>query len=343
MNKELKLTFYKSLTVGAAVLVLYLIYRARIILPTVLYGAIIAYLLLPITNLFSKKMPRWLASLITMLIFIFIFSLIVYFFIPVIIHGTNEIALKLPQIYNNISRLFDWIRKFVLPIKGLNSSDQIAQNIIAIIQDNLKLALTKWAEFTINKIALIPSLILSIMLGFFFMKESPVLYRVLLRNIKPGSREPVKNLLTKTNLSLRAYFGTLVIISICTGFFMGLAAYVAGIKFFLLIGILDACLEIIPYIGPTIVFIIGGTISLFTSLKTLIVFSVLFSIVEIVQNNFIIPHFVGERLKISPVIIIIMIAAGGVLLGALGVLIATPSFIIIKNIIDAANLYKEKT
>ncbi len=340
MNKELKLTFYKSLTVGAAILVLYLIYRVRVILPTILYGAIIAYILLPVTNYISKKTPRWLASLISMLIFIVIFSLIIYFFIPVIISGVNEIALKLPDIYANISQFFNWVKGFFRQT-GQNS-EQMIQNLILTLQENMRLALGKWTDFTINKITLIPSIILSMMLGFFFMNESQILYRVLLRNVKPSSREVVKNFLTKTNISLRTYFSTLVLISIFTGFFMGLAAYVSGIKFFLLIGALDAILEIVPYVGPTIVFIVGGTISLFTSLKTLIVFAILFSIIEIVQNNFVIPHFIGGRLKISPVIIIIMIAIGGVLLGALGVIIATPAFLIIKNIIESTNLPEEK-
>jgi len=342
MNKELKSLFYKSLVVGAAVLVLYLIYRVRIIIPTVLYGAIIAYILLPITNFLSKKIPRWLASFTSMLIFVIIFFLIIYFFVPLIIHGFNEIALKLPDIYSNLSEFFSWFKKLFFTEKLGQNSEKIFQDFVLNMQENVRLIINKWLEFTINKLVLIPSVILSAMLAFFFMKESKILYRVALRNVKPGQREIVRKFLTKTNTSLRMYFGTFVLISVCTGFFMGLAAYIAGIKFFILIGMLDAFLEIIPYVGPAIVFIIGSAISLFTSLKTLIAFAILFSIIEIVQNTFIIPHFVGERLKISPVIIIVMITAGGVLFGALGVIIATPTFLVIKNIIDMANLPKEQ-
>ena len=342
MNKELKSIFCKSLVVGAAILILYLIYRVRVILPTILYGAIIAYILLPITNFLSKKISRWLASLVSMLIFVVIFSLIIYFFVPLIIHGFNEISLKLPEISSNLSEFFNWFKKFFFTTKLGQNSEKIFQDFVLTMQENIRLIINKWLEFTINKLSLIPSMILSTMLAFFFMKESQVLYRVALKNVKLGQREIFREFLVKTNVSLRIYFGTLVLISVCTGFLMGLAAYIAGIKFFILIGVLDAFLEIIPYVGPTIVFIIGSAVSLFTSLKTLIVFAILFSIIEVVQNTFVIPHFVGGRLKISPVIIIIMIIAGGVLFGALGVLIATPAFLVIKNIIDMVNLPKEK-
>jgi predicted PurR-regulated permease PerM len=342
MNNELKSIFYKTLAVGAAVLFIYLIYRARIIFPPILYGSIIAYILLPITNFLARKLQRWLASLISMLLFIFIFSMIIYFFIPIFIQGLNEIASKLPQVYTTLSQFFDWLRNLFFPGKGVQGSDQLIQNIITTLQDNLKVILSKSAEFTFSKLVLIPSFLLSMMLAFFFMKESQVLYRVTLRNVKPVQREKIRTLLNKTNVSLRIYFGTLVLISICTGFFMGLAAYVSGIKFFLLIGVLDAILEIVPYVGPTIVFTVGATISLFTSIRTLIIFAILFSAIEIVQNSFIIPHFVGGRLKISPVIIIIMISIGGVLLGALGVLIATPVFLITKNMLDMINYPKEE-
>jgi predicted PurR-regulated permease PerM len=88
----------------------------------------------------------------------------------------------------------------------------------------------------------------------------------------------------------------------------------------------------LPYIGPTIVFLTGALLSLTQGFKTFLAFIIVFSIVEGLFSNGILPHMVGDKLKVPPVIIILMIAIGGAIFGPLGVLIATPTFLILRNI-----------
>lgn len=332
MNREIKTAFFTALILGLTVILLYLLYIMRGIFPPIIYGAIIAYFLLPAVNFFSKKIPRSLASIFTLLLFFFIFVVMGYLLFPLIIHELNELVVKLPDFYVNLSNALDSIRKLVNPTGGNKYFDQIIQKFIEAVQAQSSSFIERAITFTMNKFSLFSSFVLSLLLAFFFMKDSKVLFRIVLRRIDPKERKKWRIFFENTNKDLRAYFSTLLLISIFTGIILGTVSSIAGIKYAALIGVIDSLLEMLPYIGPFIVFIVGSILSLTTSFGAFVAYIIIFSLVEGLQNSLLTPHLIGGRLKITPVIVILMIAVGGSLFGALGVIIATPVFLIGRNL-----------
>ncbi|MGB9694967.1 MAG: AI-2E family transporter [Caldisericaceae bacterium] len=332
MNKEIRTAFFTALILGFTVITLYLVYIMRGIFPPIIYGGIIAYFLLPVTNFFSRKIPRSIASILTLLLFFLIFVIIGYLLFPIIIHELNELIIRLPDFYVNLSNALDSVRKLINPTGGNKYFNTIIQKFIETLQAQSSNFVEKAINSTISKISIVSSFVLSLLLSFFFMKDSKVLFRIVLRRTSVSNRKKVKFFLENTNRDLRAYFSTLLLISIFTGIVMGTASSIAGIKYAVLIGVLDSLLEMLPYIGPFVVFIVGSILSLTTSFGAFIAFVVIFALIEGLQNSVLTPHLIGGRLKITPVIVILMIAVGGSLFGALGVIIATPTFLIARNL-----------
>lgn len=341
MNREFKTAFFVGFILMLSVILLYLLYLIRGIIPPIIYGGIVAYLLLPITNFFSKKVPRGLASFFSLVIFFLILVGISYFLFPVIFHEFTQLTQRIPDIYKNVLSFLAKVKNYIAP-----TGTEVLENMLQTFFDNLQKYLMDFAqsvlEKTLNKITLIPSVFFSLFLAYFFMRDSKIIYRITLRRFNGERREVVKNFLDRTNYDLRAYFSTLVLIAISTGIIMGLTSAIIGVRYAVLIGVIDLFLEMLPYVGPAIVFVIGSLLSLITSLKTFVYFAIAFSIIEFLQNSYITPHFVGERLKITPVIIIAMIAVGGAIFGALGVIIATPTFLILRNLFAANKSQKEE-
>ncbi len=333
MNREIRTAFFTALILGITVVMLYFLYLTRGVFPPIIYGVIIAYVLLPLTNLLSRKLPRMLASMISILLFILVFAVIGYLLIPVIIHEFNELVIRLPNFYVNLTNALNYVTKLFNPAGVKNYFSQVMQRFIDTLQAQAGTILEKMFSFAVNKFSVFPATVLSLLLSFFFMKDSPILYRITLKRIHPKIRKSWRSFFEKTNSEIRAYFSTLVFIAIFTGLLMGSLSSLAGIKYAVLIGVLDASLEMLPYIGPTTVFIVGSVLSLTTSVGSFFAFALIFSAIELAQNSLVTPHLVGGKLKITPVIIILMIAVGGALFGALGVIIATPTFLIGRNIV----------
>ncbi len=315
------------------VILLYAIFKIRRVFPPIFYGIFIGYLLLPITNFFSKKIPRFFASLLTIALFLSVLILMGYMLIPKIIKEASEVTANLPNIINSISIFLEnLINK--LPVNAReNLLKSFLGNADNIFRTNIDLLEKTFLTTLLQKIKLIPSFFVSIVLAFFFMKDSAMLFNVSSKLFKDDNNKSWLKFLKENNEEIRTYYGTLLIIAICTGIMIGTMSYFVGLKYFLIIGFMDSFLELLPYVGPTIVYIIGATFAALTSFKTFLLFSVFFIAIEVIQSQIVIPHFTGKRIKMPPIAIILLIIIGGALAGALGIIIAVPSFIVIRNII----------
>jgi predicted PurR-regulated permease PerM len=111
------------------------------------------------------------------------------------------------------------------------------------------------------------------------------------------------------------------------------------------IGLLSGFLNIIPYFG----FVIGFGLSLLVSLidwepMALVGVLLTFAVVQGLEGYVITPRIVGEKVGLSPVVVIISLLLGGELLGLLGVLLALPIAGIVRVLLpDVLAAYRAST
>ncbi len=340
-----KLTTVVTLTVLGIIFSVLLLLKIRAIIPPILYAIFIAYLLLPITNFFSRKMPRFLASFLSILIFVIIFTLLGYLIFPQITKQFTEFVQKVPNIANSIKDYINGISNLIPTKNNPSSVDAFVQNLSSNIESALSIAVKQGTTIILKKVSLIPSVFLSLVLAFFFMKDSPMFYRITKRIYKEENNKKWEIFLEKTNREVRDYYSLLLLVALFTGIIMGFMSYLVGVPYYLLIGAMDAVLELLPYIGPTIVFTTGGIFAIFKSLDTFLLFTIFFFTIEAIQSQIVIPHFAGRKINLPPIAVILLIILGGAIAGVLGIIIAVPSFIIIKNALMVFNpkLYKRFT
>jgi predicted PurR-regulated permease PerM len=329
----IKLTTVVTLTVLGIIAFVLILLKIRAVIPPILYAIFIAYLLLPITNFFAKKMPRFLASFFSILIFVVIFALLGYLIFPQITKQFTEFVQKVPNIANTIKDYLNNLIK-IMPVENKPTGvDTFIQNLSANIELVLTNMLKQGTTIVLRKVSLIPSVFLSLVLAFFFMKDSTLFYRITRKLHTENDTKKWEIFLEKTNREVRDYYSLLLLVAIFTGFTMGLMSYLVGVPYYLLIGAMDSVLELLPYIGPTIVFTIGGLFAIFKSLNTFLLFALLFFAIEAIQSQIVIPHFAGRKINLPPVAVILLIILGGAIGGILGIIIAVPTFIITKNLL----------
>ena len=326
-----KLTTFITLIVLGIIFSILLLLKIRAIIPPILYAIFIAYLLLPITNFLAKKMPRFLASFLSILIFLVIFIFLGYLIFPQITKQFTEFVQKVPNIANSIKEYINGIANIIPAKNNPSSLDIFIQNLSSNIESALSTIVKQGTAIILKKVSLIPSAFLSLVLAFFFMKDSSMFYRITKKLHSENSGKKWEIFLEKTNREVRDYYSLLLLIALFTGTIMGFMSYLVGVPYYLLIGAMDSILELLPYIGPTIVFTIGGIFAIFKSLNTFLLFAVFFFAIEAIQSQIVIPHFAGRKINLPPIAVILLIILGGAIGGILGIIIAVPSFIIIKN------------
>jgi predicted PurR-regulated permease PerM len=120
---------------------------------------------------------------------------------------------------------------------------------------------------------------------------------------------------------------------------LGGILYLLGIKHAILIGVIFAFLNLIPYIGALIGNIIGVLLTLTSSQEVWPIVTVLATIafVQFLDNNILMPRIVGSKVKINALATIVGVLVAGALGGISGMFLSLPVIAVLKIVFDRTN------
>ena len=114
------------------------------------------------------------------------------------------------------------------------------------------------------------------------------------------------------------------------------ALLILGIPYAILLGIISALLNVIPYIGG----IVGVALPMIVALATkstgwyAIYVLAIFYFIQLVDNNYIVPKIVASKVKLNALFSIIVVFVGNALWGIPGMFLSIPLLAIVKLICD---------
>ncbi|HEX8262985.1 MAG TPA: AI-2E family transporter [Allosphingosinicella sp.] len=134
------------------------------------------------------------------------------------------------------------------------------------------------------------------------------------------------------------YLGTITVVNIGMGLAVALILYMLDMPTPLMWGGIVAVLNYIPYLGPiasALLLALGGLMA-FADPWYAFLPALCFIGVHLVEANLITPFFVGRRLTINPLLILVALSFWAWVWGTTGALLAVPLLIIMKTVLDAA-------
>ena len=115
-----------------------------------------------------------------------------------------------------------------------------------------------------------------------------------------------------------------VVLSLTIGVITWLALTILGIPFALPLAILAGFLEIIPTLGPIIAAIPATIVALAISPVMALSVIAVYIVIQLTENNFLVPKIMQKAVGLNPVVIIIAILVGSNLFGVIGALLSIP-------------------
>ena len=97
-----------------------------------------------------------------------------------------------------------------------------------------------------------------------------------------------------------------------------------GVDFALPLAIIAGILEIVPTIGPILSAIPAIIVALNTSPILALVVAISYFLIQLLENNILVPRIMQRAVGLNPIVIIVGIIIGGKLLGIAGALLAIP-------------------
>lgn len=339
MTNQLPLTVKRSIELlGIALLVTLLVIGRDIIMP-ILMAFFISIMLLPIYRfLMKKKFPETLAIILPIIIMLVFIAGIVWFFSAQI----GILAEDFPQIKENVSNHLKSLQEWIGSITGIETTKQTA--FLKEKSDdllNMSGQAASGAAVTLSGIFVFVGLLPIYIYLLLFYKD--ILLRFTFMWFKTEDHPKVKEVVYETESIIKSYLVGLLIQVTYMTILLGGILLLVGIKHALLIGVIFALLNLIPYVGALIGNLIGVLLTLTSSTELWPVITVLgiIAVVQFVDNNILMPRIVGSKVKINAMFAIIGVLIGGTIAGISGMFLSLPIIAVLKIIFDRSEQFKQ--
>ena len=309
----------------------YILYIGQGIILPVLYAAILAVLLNPLVNrLCHHRVNRILAIFIAVILLLLVFGGVVYF----VINQSLRFGDSLPALEQKINILLEtfskWIsRTFNISAKKVNAWVVDTENT----QLNASAAILGQTLITATNVLKLFFLIPVYVFMFLFYK--PLLLDFISRLFRKESHETVSEVLFETKTLIQSYLVGLLIEAAIVASLNATGLLLLGIDYAILLAIIGALLNIIPYIGGIIAVVLPVLIA-YTTKSPVYVLGVLilYMIVQFTDNHYIMPRIVASKVRINALVSIVVVFIGGAIWGVAGMFLSVPLTAIVKVIFD---------
>ena len=336
--KELPLTVRRSIELIGICLLGALIFIGNDIIMPVLMAFFLSIVLLPIYRfLRARKFPDVLSILLPILLgAVFIAAIIWFFSIQISI-----LANDFPQIQKNINYHLNNLSYWINVKTDFSTQEQIKflneqSNKLLINAGNIIGGAAGSITSAFIFIGLVPIYI------YLFLSYKNLLLRFVFVWFEPDQHRKVQEVMKEIEVIIKNYLiGLLIQIAYITVLLGGILL-LFGIKHALLIGVIFALLNLIPYVGALIGNLLGVMLTLTSSKELLPIFTVLgvIGIVQFVDNNILMPRIVGSKVRINAFAAILGVFICGSLAGISGMFLALPMVAVLKIIFDRSKTFK---
>ncbi len=300
-------------------------------------GFVIAWLLRPLVVKVNDRIKNnTLSSIIVFLVFILIFGIILYTFIPTVYNEVNEMVGLLP---NYVERVTNSINKFFVSFEenGINLGDFPEKIMATIINWSSEIA----SDLPNNIINLIISLfsgvgtfVTGLIIGIYMLIDYENIDRhfknIFPKNLQADINKLSKRMSSEVRKCVNGTFLVAFVVLVCDSIGFTLIGLRAPLLFGVICGLTDLIPFIGPYIGGAAAVIVGLTQDPLIGIGALIICV----IVQIVENYILQPVIMSKASSCHPIIIIIALLVFGHFFGILGMILATPCLTILRVVIE---------
>ena len=326
MNNSLKVV------VGlVAIVVVFLIgavfKAAQTVLVPLIIAGLLYFILVPVVNFLERfRVPRIIAIVIVLLMVLGVFYLVGLF----IFASVQSVVRAFPR----------YQARFDLILQDLNSMMNtrlhVSQSLLAGINwaSTLRGYLISWSG---SFLKFVTSAGIILIFLIFLLLERPY-FRSKMNNAFYGAtREKIQVAFDHINRQIGRYLGVKLFISTVTGLLVWAGLKLLGVDFPLFWGVAAVLLNFIPNIGSLFVIVITtimAFLQFYPAVERPLLTLLVMSGIQVIMGNFIDPRLQGDRLNLSPFVILVSLIFWGWLWGIIGMFLSVPITVVIKIICE---------
>lgn len=326
--KEYPFYLKNTVILFGLILLVYVFAQLADVLIPLAFAAFIAILLNPICNwLLSKKIPKILAIIITMFIGAVALAGLFYFLSTQIIQFGDS----LPMLQKKFGELFVTVKEWVASTFNLSIAKQ--NQMIKDAMNNSQALVGRTLGSVLGTFGLIFVVPVYVFLILFY---KTLILNFLFEIFSEENSKQVAEVLKETKMAIQSYIQGLLIEMVIVAILNSTALMLLGVKYGILIGVIGAILNLLPYIGGIIAIALPVLMATVTKdgYSTQLGVIVAYLIIQFIDNNILVPRIVSSKVQINALISIVVVLLGNMLWGLSGMFLSIPFIAVLKIIFD---------
>ncbi|HTO14187.1 MAG TPA: AI-2E family transporter [Edaphocola sp.] len=307
-----------------------LVYAKAVLLPLVFAAIFALALMRPVSMLEKKGVPRVLAATICLLISIILLSGVFAFIATQIMSFEQDFPLLEEKLLSLINKLQNFAHN------RLHISDEFIQNnFFPILKGSISkapLLIAILVGFFSNSLFIVGFTFIYTLMFLVYKDNIAQFFSASFTHLEGISKFKIAN---KTQNVIRAYIIGLLLEMLFVAVMLSGAYYFLGAKYAILLGVISAIFNVVPYLGFITAAILSMLVTFATNTpQTALWVGVISIIIHLIDSNLFLPLVVGSKVSINALVTVIGVFLGSLLWGLPGMFLAVPIVAILKVAFD---------
>lgn len=323
-----RLVLFGVLALAAGILLRHVL---RALAMQVLAAAVLMLLALPLCRHLEKRLPGSAAAALSLAMLLALTALAVMLLLPPVMGQVESLASSLPALAENLKahllRFTAWLEE-----RGMDLS-AARDTFFGRLTDAAGGLVTRVMSMATGIIGALSKVLLSPLMAFYLLRDRRKIAAGLTLLLPVKHRARGVRAAREMKRETAAFFRGQLVLSLAVGGMTAAALAIVGVPGWLLLGVLMGVLELVPYVGP----LIAGVPAVLLALqggwvKALWAAGVLVVIQE-VEGAVLSPRLVGGATALHPLAVLLLVSAGGMIGGALGMVAVIPVVVSVRGAI----------
>lgn len=304
----------------------YALINLRDILVPFSFALLIAILLNPLVGrLEIWKVPKIPAITIALFVAVVVIAGVWYFLATQTMHFTSQLPALEVKTDTLVSKLQHDLAKKI-PMDKQNQ--YIAE---------AKAGIKPWIAQTLGSVAgTMATVFLLPVYTFLLLYYKTLMLNFLYEIFAEENETEVREVLSRVRGAISSYMYGLLIEGLIVATLNTIALFVLGVPYAILLGILGAILNVLPFFGGILAALLPIMVATITKegFHTQIGVAISYIVIQFIDNHFLIPYIVSSRVKINALISIVAVLLGAAGWGLSGMFLSIPFIGILKIVFD---------
>jgi predicted PurR-regulated permease PerM len=314
----------------ALVVILRTVMFFELLLVPVVVSVLICALVVPATDALATAMPRGVAAMLSLLGVIGVVAGLLILVGQQLANGFDDLA---TQVSDGIGQIQDWLRTGPLNISQSDLDDAVASAQAWITSDNAHLA-ARLAAVGATLGHVLAGFFIVLFTTYFLLYQGEQIWAWIVRLFPRAARDLVDGSGRAAWVSLTSFVRATVLVAFVDAVGITLVAVVLKVPLAVPIGVLVFLGSFIPLVGATV----SGSVAVLVALVAhgpLVALFMLIGVIGVQQleAHVLQPFLLGRAVRLHPLAVILVVAAGVVAAGIVGALVAVPLAAMLNTIV----------